>query len=184
VNCRADDALAYCLFSITDYLLAGSETGQLPLPSNRQSAIENRQCFAVRRVHSTKTMEKDSKIRRWVLVSCLTLFLITLFSSFLSALNQSIAIETSHLVVAAENKFIMSHGRYGSLQEIWKAGYISIDLSNGSYRGFCYSVKFDEKTFRIIGEPLFYAFNGYWGTGRFMICLNQNGEPCMETNKQ
>lgn len=128
-------------------------------------------------------MEKKTKSGKWFLIGSLVLLLLTIFSNIQSAVNQSQALMMTRRIVSVENTFKGSHGKYGSLPELWKEGLLPVNLSDSSYRGFHYVVKVEGQSFKVKAEPLIYSINGYWGTGRFMICLNQDGSPCDEPNK-
>lgn len=128
-------------------------------------------------------MKNKNKINIWLLLGLLAFLLFWIASNILSALNQSVAMTRVGQIIRAEKQFRKEQGKYGSLQEIWKAGLIPIDLSSNSESGFRYKATFDEQSFMILAEPLIYPHLIYGGTGRFSICLDENAEPCADTRK-
>jgi len=104
--------------------------------------------------------------------------LFTVYTNVQSALNQEVAMNTVSEIIKAENKTKVSGGRYVSLQELHQSGLTKADYGTSSYYGFRYRVQFNDQSLIVSAEPLLYGVSGYWATGRFRVCLDQNNEPC------
>lgn len=115
-----------------------------------------------------------------IVILILFLFFVggAIFTNIQSAINQGIALNTVRKIIVAENEYKGTHGTYTNLQELWKSELVETDYSAGTYRGFWYQMQWQKDSYKITAEPVRYGFNGYWGTGRFSVCVDQNGEPC------